>query len=349
MIPVGDSVRRAGTPWVNYAIIATILAVFILELAQGPALDAFIRRWGVTPQLISRQLAGDPRVPEGVLVTLVTATFLHGGWLHLGGNLLFLWVFGDNVEERFGHVRYLLFYLATGVGANLAQVYALPESRVPLIGASGAIAAVLGAYVMMYPRSRVTVLVPVFFFPLLLPIPAFLMLGIWFLTQFASGLAAIASPSYATGGVGYWAHVGGFVLGFLLTPLMPKARRAEPVYRPLDARAPRELRRVTPVGALAVRSVTLAGEAINLVLTARLFLVALGFTTEGPLGFLVSLVYGLSWVLVEPFTTFVPALSVGGVVVELYTILAFLVYYALVTVIAWVLSLLLSRRRWPAG
>jgi membrane associated rhomboid family serine protease len=350
MIPIGDSVPTRRTPWVNYALVVTIILVFFVELIQGEALDPFIRRWGVTPLLITREFAGDPRIQPGVLITLITATFLHGGWLHLGGNLLFLWVFGDNVEERFGHLRYLLFYLATGVGANLAQVFAVPDSRVPLIGASGAIAAVLGAYVIMYPTSRITVLVPVFLLPLLLPIPAFLMLGIWFLTQFASGVAAIASPSYATGGVGYWAHIGGFVLGFLLTPIIPKARGAAPVYRPpLDAQAPRELRRATPIGAAAVRSVTLAGEVINALLTLRVVFVALGFEPEGPLGFVVNLVYALSWPLVQPFTEFVPAISVNGIVVELYTILAFLAYYALVAVIAWALSLVLARRRWPAG
>lgn len=345
MIPLGDSVPIKRTPWVNYVFIFLIVGVFLFELSLGEGLDSFIRRWGVTPQLIWREIGGDPRVSADVLVTLVTATFLHGGWLHLGGNMLFLWVFGDNVEDRFGHVRYLLFYLLTGVGANLAQVVAMPGSGVPLIGASGAIAAVLGAYVMMYPRARITVLIPVFFFPLLLPIPAFVMLGVWFVTQFANGLASITSTAYSVGGVGWWAHIGGFVLGFMLTPIIPKARQAAPTYKTLDARAPRELGRESRTGATVVRAVTLAGEVINTLLTLRLIFVGFDFAAGGPFGVVARLVYAVSWPLVEPFTAFAPVVAVGGFVLELYTVLAFLVYYALVAVLAWFLALLFVRRR----
>ncbi|MHB1005170.1 MAG: rhomboid family intramembrane serine protease [Chloroflexota bacterium] len=344
MIPVGDSVPTRRTPWVNYFVIVVSILAFLVELVAIPSTDAFVRQWGVTPVFISRAVAGDPRIGQGVFATLVTALFLHGGWLHLGGNMLFLWVFGDNVEDRFGHLRYLLFYLLCGVGANLAQVLALPNSTVPLIGASGAIAAVLGAYIVMYPSSRITVLIPVFFIPLLLPVPAFVMLGVWFLTQFANGLATITSTTQATGGVGWWAHVGGFLLGAVITPLLPKAHRAEPAYRPLDAQAPHTLRRISPVGAAAVRSVTFAGEAINILLTLRIVLAALGVEVNGGLGAVARIVYGLSWPLVEPFTEFVPYLTVNGHVIELYSILAFLVYYALVATTAWVLALILGRR-----
>ena len=153
MIPIGDSAPRWTTPWVNYLIILITVLAFVFELSLARGLDAFVGRLGVTPALITGELAGDPRVPRGVLWTLLTALFLHAGWLHIGSNMLFLWIFGDNVEDRLGHLRYLLFYLVCGVGANLAQVFVDPASRVPLIGASGAIAGVLGAYLVLYPRA----------------------------------------------------------------------------------------------------------------------------------------------------------------------------------------------------
>ncbi len=345
MIPVGDSVPTRRVPSVNYALIILTVFTFLFELALGPALDQFIRTWGVSPAVVSRALAGDPRVPPRVLWTLVTALFLHGGWLHLGGNMLFLWVFGDNVEERFGHWRYLFFYLAAGAGANLVQVLAEPTTRVPLIGASGAIAAVLGAYVVMYPRARVTVLIPVFFFPLLLPLPAIVMLGVWFVTQLANGVASITEHAQMAGGVGWWAHVGGFALGAALTPLVPKARGREEVYRSLAIEPPRTLRRTSPLGALIVRSVTLAGDVINALLTLRILFRFLGLEADGLLGLIVRPVYSLSWPLVEPFTDFAPFLVVGGHVVELYAILAFLTYYLLVAILAWALALVLVRRQ----
>ncbi len=211
MIPIGDSAPRWRTPWVNYLIIAANVLAFLFELSLGSRLDAFVRQFGVTPADVAAVLAGDPRVPRGALATLVTALFIHAGWLHVGGNMLFLWIFGDNVEDRLGHLRYLLFYLVCGVGANLAQVLADPASRVPLVGASGAIAGVLGAYLLLYPTAWVTVLVPIVFLLWPLDVPVVLVLGIWFVTQLAAGVAAITQASQATGGIGYWAHVGGFL------------------------------------------------------------------------------------------------------------------------------------------
>jgi len=345
MIPLNDSVPTRHAPWVNYSLILASVLVFLFELGLGGGLDAFVRHWGVTPVVISHALAVGPSVNRGALWTLVTALFLHGGWLHLGGNMLFLWVFGDNVEERFGHLRYLVFYLACGVGANLAQVHMAANSTVPLIGASGAIAAVLGAYLVMFPGARVTVLVPVFFFPLLLPVPAFLMLGVWFVTQFANGLATITAHAQMAGGVGWWAHIGGFAMGVILTPLLPKARTRQEVYRPLAATSPGVLRRTSPASAMVIRSVTLAGEIINTLLTLRIVFRALVVNPDGPFGLLVHLVYNLSWPLVEPFAAFAPYLEVNGHVIELFSILAFLVYYALVAVVAWTLALLLRGRR----
>ncbi|MCL4466618.1 MAG: rhomboid family intramembrane serine protease [Chloroflexi bacterium] len=349
MIPVSDSVPTRHAPWVNYAIVVSCALVFLFELALGPQLDGLIRRWGVTPLLVSQTIAGNPAVPHAELLTLVTALFLHGGWLHLLGNMVFLWVFGDNVEERLGHLRYLVFYLACGVAANLAQVYIDPGSRVPLIGASGAIAAVLGSYIVMFPGARVTVLVPVFFIPLFIPVPAFVMLGVWFITQLANGVTAITTQAQVSGGVGWWAHIGGFALGAVLTPLLPKARSRQEVYRPLAVPPPRQMRQVSPVGAAVIRAVTLAGDIVNALLTLRILLAFLALPLGGLLSFLERLVYALSWPLVQPFTAFLPFLEFGGHVLELYSILAFLVYYSLVAATAWVLGLAFARGRVPYG
>jgi membrane associated rhomboid family serine protease len=158
-----------------------------------------------------------PGVPFGeVLAPLVTAMFLHGGFLHVIGNMLFLWVFGDNVEDRFGHVGFLAFYLLAGVAANYAHVLINPASVVPTIGASGAVAGVLGAYILFYPGARVVTLVPLGFFLQVVELPAFLFLGIWFLIQFASGFFSLGTGMANSGGVAWWAHVGGFAAGFLL-------------------------------------------------------------------------------------------------------------------------------------
>ncbi|MDA8218440.1 MAG: rhomboid family intramembrane serine protease [Dehalococcoidales bacterium] len=346
MIPVNDSVSTRHTPWVNYGLIIANVLVFLVELSLGAGIDGFIQRWGVTPAAVSSALSGAQAGQQAALLTLITALFLHAGWVHLGGNMLFLWVFGDNVEDRFGHLRYLVFYLLVGVGANLAQVIFMPGSAVPLIGASGAIAGVLGAYIIMYPRSTVTVLIPVFFLPLLLPVPAFLMLGIWFITQFANGLASITPQAQQmAGGVGWWAHIGGFLIGVTLTLLLPKARPSEATCRPLAAQSPRALGKSSPVSAAVVRTVTFLGDAISLLLTLRVIFLALAVARGGILDFLAQLVYALSWPLVEPFTAFVPYLRIGNSVVELYTLLALLVYYALISVLAWALSLVLGRRQ----
>ncbi|MHB1131123.1 MAG: rhomboid family intramembrane serine protease [Chloroflexota bacterium] len=345
MIPISDSQRVHGRPWVNYVLIAACLLVFLYQVALGPALESFIRRWAVIPVLVTSALAGDPRIPPTTVLTLFTAAFLHGGWLHLGSNMLFLWVFGDNVEERFGHVRYALFYLLCGAGANFAQVLAGPGSSIPLIGASGAIAAVLGAYIVMFPGARVTVLVPVFFFPLFFAVPAVLMLGIWFVTQLASGLASITAHAQMTGGVGYWAHIGGFALGALVTPLLPKARTREQVYRPLTVAPPRTLRQMSPLGAAAIRVVSIVGDVVSLLIGLRIVAVLLNLPDEGPLSPLVQLLLAVTWPLVEPFTGFLPLLEFDGRILELFSLLAFLVYYALVAMVVWAIGLASTRRR----
>ena len=203
MFPIGDddSARRSF-PVVNYALIAVNALVFLLELNNG---DAFINQWAFVPA----RFAADP---TGNVATIFTAMFMHGSWLHLGGNMLYLWIFGDNVEDSFGHAKYLLFYLAAGIAATFAQYAAMPHSNVPNVGASGAIAGVLGAYILMFPKARVNVLLG----RSVVAMPAIIVLGFWIVLQLVSGVGTIATTSADVGGVAYMAHVGGFVAGFLM-------------------------------------------------------------------------------------------------------------------------------------
>lgn len=224
MIPVGDNVPTRGTPVVNWLFIILNFVVFFVELAQGPQLEEFIYHWGLIPAVLTGHAAPVPDAPSAAL-TLFTAMFLHGGWAHVVGNMLFLWVFGDNVEDAMGSVRYIAFYLLAGVAASAAQVALMPETVLPTIGASGAVAGVLGAYIVMHPRAKVTVVVPLFLFFPVFEMPAFFMLGLWFLTQFVSGITSFAATG-GTGGVAWWAHIGGFVAGLLL--IFVFRRRREP-------------------------------------------------------------------------------------------------------------------------
>jgi len=203
MLPIGDddSARRA-VPVVTYALIVLNVLFFLVELGGG---DAFITKWAFVP---SRFLAN----PVADFLTLFTSMFMHGGWLHLGGNMLYLWIFGDNVEDRFGPGRFLIFYLLCGLGATAAQLVFSLDSNVPNLGASGAIAGVLGSYVLLFPQARVSVLQG----QRVIPMPALIVIGFWFILQLFSGIGSIAQTS-DTGGVAYMAHVGGFVVGFVLT------------------------------------------------------------------------------------------------------------------------------------
>ena len=203
MFPIGDdNSARRSVPFVTYALIALNILAFLLELDNG---EAFIRAWAFIPA----RFAADP---AGNLPTIFSAMFMHGGWLHLGGNMLYLWIFGDNVEDRFGHVKYLAFYLLAGIAATFAQFAVMPGSNVPNVGASGAIAGVLGAYILMFPHARVNVL----FGSHIVAMPAVIVLGFWIVLQLMSGVGSIASTDADVGGVAYMAHVGGFVAGFLM-------------------------------------------------------------------------------------------------------------------------------------
>jgi membrane associated rhomboid family serine protease len=218
VIPLRDTVRSRTAPVVTVALIAINVLVFLHEVALGPYLERFVMAYGLVPARFV-YWKGDPLDPLRFL-PLLTSMFWHGGWLHLLGNMLYLWIFGDNVEDRLGHLRYLLFYIAAGIAAALTQVALNPASTLPTVGASGAIAGVLGAYLISYPSARVLTFFPPFF---LFEIPAFAYLAFWFVMQLLSGLGSLGLPE--TGGVAVWAHVGGFVAGVLLVKLMEPARR----------------------------------------------------------------------------------------------------------------------------
>ncbi len=207
MFPIRDHNPSGRTPYVVYVLMAANILVFLLGLpmmGDDRALWAFYDSYAVVPAEIS----------EGIdLHTIFTSMFLHGGFLHLAGNMLFLWIFGDNLEDEMGHILFLLFYLACGVGAGLIHVIAAPMSTVPTIGASGAIAGVMGGYLLLFPRAKVDILIILIVFFRVFPVPAWVMLGLWLAMQFIGGAAS--NPD--EGGVAYWAHAGGFVVGLLLT------------------------------------------------------------------------------------------------------------------------------------
>ncbi len=334
MIPVGTSVRTHRFPWITLALVAASVLVFLYELALGPYLDAFVMRWGATSSFIMRALAGDPRVPSSVLWTLLTSQFIHAGWAHLLGNMLFLWVFGRAVEDRLGHIPYLLLYLTWGVGAALVQVYLMGPTRQPMVGASGAISGVLGAYFLLFPGAWVSLLVPIFFFFWVINVPAFLVLAYWFLVQFLNGAAAITWASHATAGVAFWAHVGGFVLGAATAMLLPGTSR--PQAQPL----PRRYYRETPRGPLwtAASLLSVAADTMALLVALRALLLLVGVGPRGLLGPLAQALYAITLPMVEPFADVLPALRVGGAVLEVYSIAAAMAYWGAGALLAWTIA-----------
>jgi membrane associated rhomboid family serine protease len=213
MIPIKDVIPSRTTPIVTITLIAANTLVFLYQLGLAPAeLEAFIFTFGLIPAHFT-------------IATMFSSMFVHAGLGHAGGNLLYLWIFGDNIEDRLGHGRFLVFYLATGVVAALSQMAMDPASRIPMVGASGAIAGVMGGYLVLYPHSRVLTLFP---FPLMLfEVPAIFFLGLWFVIQFVSGLGSLAAATEAglPGGVAFWAHVMGFVSGVVLVRLMRRPER----------------------------------------------------------------------------------------------------------------------------
>jgi rhomboid family protein len=223
VIPLRDRNPTRRTPVITFSLIGACVAVFALELsitATGgdAALERFFEQWGAVPADITRALESGNYLGQAML-GMVTSMFLHGGWLHLLGNMLFLWIFGNNVEDRVGRIPFLLFYLVGGIAAALTQVVIDPHSTVPLVGASGAIAAALGAYIVLFPGARILSLVFLGFFYQLLEVPALVVLGYWFALQLLSGFAAFGAET-AQGGVAFFAHIGGFTLGVIVGLLL---------------------------------------------------------------------------------------------------------------------------------
>ena len=222
MFPIGDE-RVGGPPAiVTFGLIALNAVAFIVELAQPSeaALQSFIQAWGVVPREYSAVRDLPPTIPLPFWSTLLTSMFLHGGWMHLGGNMLYLWIFGDNLEKVMRGVRFLIFYLVCGLAASFAHIIFGPGSNVPAVGASGAISGVLGGYLVLFPRNRIRVLTR----GGIVHVPAIVVLGFWIVIQLINGIGSMATTT-ETGGVAYMAHIGGFVAGLVLVKLMATSRR----------------------------------------------------------------------------------------------------------------------------
>jgi membrane associated rhomboid family serine protease len=233
MIPLKDDVPSRTVPFVTLALVGLNVAVFLyqLSLQMSPepgaqrAAEDFVREFGLTPC----RLAGDCRVPSDApqpMLTVLTSMFLHGGFLHLGGNMLYLWIFGDNVEDTLGHGRFVLLYFGSGIGAALAQTIVNPHAGIPMVGASGAVSGVLGAYLLLFPYATILTLVTFGFFWRFIHMPALVVLGLWILLQFLSGYLSLGAAGDAGGGVAFFAHIGGFFVGMaLLFVLRPRSGR----------------------------------------------------------------------------------------------------------------------------
>jgi membrane associated rhomboid family serine protease len=247
MIPLRDNIPSRTTPWINYGIIVLCSVVFFIQLEDENSV--LVERYGMIPARVTDP--GKPvevferiivRTPQGLAYkditrpaaapavapwqTLLTCVFLHGSWMHIIGNMWMLWIFGDNVEDRMGHYWYLVFYVLCGIAASAAHMLADPDSDIPTIGASGAIAGVMGAYMVLYPRAQVLSIVPIFFFIQMVVLPAPVFLGIWFLLQFFQGTFAVISVQST--GVAWWAHIGGFVTGFVVAWLLRRSDSTAP-------------------------------------------------------------------------------------------------------------------------
>ena len=232
MFPIRDDQPRYSTPFVNWFLIVLNILIYLFQSMLDPrSYELFAREFGVVPSHLAAFLAGSPNYSLAtVLVPFFTSMFLHAGWMHVLGNMWFLYIFGDNIEDYLGHFKYLLFYILSGLFAMSTQVAIYPHSNLPTVGASGAIAGVLGAYFILYPRARVLT----WFFVFIFYLPAWIMLGYWFVFQFFAGAATLsmAHAGRDVGGVAVWAHVGGFVAGVIMIKLFPeRARRYPYAYR----------------------------------------------------------------------------------------------------------------------
>ena len=224
MIPIRDTIPSRRVAWVTRALILANIALFALELRQGRKVEPFLYQFGVVPSHWLVSSASDFLDWPHLFLSLITFQFLHGGFLHLASNMLYLWIFADNVEDRLGHGRFLLLYLGGGVASAVMQILMSPHSSVPMVGASGAIAAVLGAYLLLFPTARIVTLIPLWLFWETVEIPAFIFLGLWFLLQWAQGVMTIGQVA-DVGGVAFWAHIGGFISGIAGIALLRPRRR----------------------------------------------------------------------------------------------------------------------------
>ena len=219
MIPIRDQIPTRNVPVINYLLIAANVIVFLFQWLAGPYEEALVYEFALIPySLVSSLSIGD-------ITDIFTSMFMHAGLAHIGGNMLYLWIFGDNVEDSLGSGRYFLFYLVGGLVASTTHIITNPASQIPTVGASGAIAAVLGAYLVLYPQSKVLTIIPLGFFIRMTLLPASVVLGLWFVLQFFSGVLSLGGPD--VGGVAFWAHIGGFVAGIVMAKLFAKRRRQE--------------------------------------------------------------------------------------------------------------------------
>jgi len=228
MFPIRDDQPRYSTPFVNGFLIVLNILIYLFQASLDPrSAELFARQFGVVPSHLSAFLAGSPKYPlAAIVIPFFTSMFLHAGWMHVLGNMWFLYIFGDNIEDYLGHFTYLVFYVLCGLFAMATQVAMYPHSNLPTVGASGAIAGVLGAYFILYPRARVLTL----FFVFVFYVPAWIMLGYWFVLQFLAGAVtlSVAQTGRDVGGVAVWAHVGGFVAGLVMVKLFPERSRRTP-------------------------------------------------------------------------------------------------------------------------
>jgi membrane associated rhomboid family serine protease len=223
MIPIRDQIPTRRVPFVNYLLILTNIIVFVFQWLAGSNQEAIVYQFALIPASFSNGIG------LGDLADVFTSMFMHAGLAHLGGNMLYLWIFGDNVEDSMGHGRFFLFYLAGGLVASLAHIFTNPGSQIPTVGASGAIAAVLGAYLVLYPNSKVLTIIPLGFLLRMTMLPAAIVLGLWFVLQLFSGVISMGGPD--VGGVAFWAHIGGFVAGVILAKIFAKKRYADTIVR----------------------------------------------------------------------------------------------------------------------
>ncbi len=215
MLPIRDRNPSGTFPFVTIGIIFINVSIFLYELSLGSDLSVFLHQYGIVPIKVAQYYRSSDLTLIDTFFPFLSSSFLHAGFIHLIGNMWFLWIFGDNIEDKLGHIKYLCFYILCGAIASSVHVFFNSQSEIPCVGASGAIAAVLGAYMVTFPRARVTTVVPIFFFLQIIELPAVVVLGFWILIQFFSGAASLTA-STSDGGVAWWAHIGGFVSGIIL-------------------------------------------------------------------------------------------------------------------------------------